>query len=142
MRGGRVDGERARRKLGAWVGFKQQRDSTTTALSRSKKLLDLAIQLTEGLADIHSIDGSTHTSLVHNDINLANLVFRDNNRPMWNDFNVANLLMKHNETGQTCPLVSRLVYPLEITIVPRLDEWGLPKLGSPLSKNRKSSVQN
>ena len=67
--------------------------------------LRLARQVAQGLADIHSLD--ERPSLVHNDINLANLVFTQDDRPVLNDFNVASLLMKHNETGETCPFVNR-----------------------------------
>ena len=71
--------------------------------------LDLAIKVAQGIADIHSIND--RPSLVHNDINLANLVITQDNRPVLNDFNIAVLLMKHNETGETCPFVQHFPNP-------------------------------
>lgn len=79
-------------------------DAVTGKMSSTDRLR-LASQVAQGLADIHSLD--ERPSLVHNDINLANLVFTQDDRPVLNDFNVASLLMKHNETGETCPFVSR-----------------------------------
>lgn len=72
--------------------------------------LKLSKQIVQGVADIHYIpndDGdSTGVALVHNDLNLANLVFTEDDRPVLNDFNIAILMMKHNETGETCPFYS------------------------------------
>jgi serine/threonine protein kinase len=80
--------------------------------------LDLAVQVAQGLADVHSIGGNNddggrgvRPSLVHNDLNLANLVLTPDNRPVLNDFNIAILLMKHNETGETCPFASHFPNP-------------------------------
>lgn len=74
--------------------------------------LDLAVQVSQGVADVHSIDGGNkRPSLVHNDLNLANLVLTPDNRPVLNDFNIAILLMKHNETGETCPFASHFPNP-------------------------------
>jgi serine/threonine protein kinase len=86
--------------------------------------LDLAVQVAQGLADVHSIDGGNDNdtdnadggqrmrpSLVHNDVNLANLRMTPDNRPVLNDFNIAILLMKHNETGETCPFASHFPNP-------------------------------
>lgn len=84
-----------------------------TALIRqltSTERLKMAIQVAEGLADVHSITPD-RPSLVHNDINLANLVLTEDNRAVLNDFNIAVLLMKHNETNCTCPFVSRFPNP-------------------------------
>lgn len=73
--------------------------------------LELAAQVAQGLADIHSIDNSSRTTLVHNDLNLANLVLTPDNVPVLNDFNIAILLMKHNETDETCPFYSHFPNP-------------------------------
>lgn len=83
----------------------------------STEKLKLAKKISMGVADIHSIKGDDDNSgarptLVHNDINLANLMFTAaDNRPVLNDFNIAILLMKHNETGETCPFYSRFPNP-------------------------------
>lgn len=77
--------------------------------------LELARKITQGVADIHSIpadDGRMdQPTLVHNDINLANLVFTADDRPVLNDFNIAILIMKHNETGKSCPFHSHFPNP-------------------------------
>lgn len=99
----------------------------------STERLNMARKVAQGVSDIHhSIRGDDHdsgasgvefdaaqgnlhrtrTSLVHNDLNLANLrVSQDGSRPVLNDFNIAVLLMKHNETGETCPFASRFPNP-------------------------------
>ena len=82
--------------------------------------LNLAKQVAEGLYHIHSvrdseIDASIRTTnhhqvtLVHNDINLANLLFSVDNRPMLNDFNIATLVMRHNITDEMCPFQNFLL---------------------------------
>lgn len=83
----------------------------------SLEKLKLGRQIAQGVADIHSIPGDSgdeyaHSpSLVHNDINLANLVFTADGRPVLNDFNIAILLMKHKTTGETCPFYSHFPNP-------------------------------
>jgi serine/threonine protein kinase len=69
----------------------------------STKRLEIAIQVAQGLADVHRVN------LVYNDLNIANVVMTD--RPVLNDFNIAIMLMKHNETGETCPFVSHFPNP-------------------------------
>lgn len=81
-----------------------------------KKRFELALYIARGVQAIHSIAGDENTpaitpSLVHNDINLANLVVTEDDRPVLNDFNVAILLQRHNETGETCPFISRFPNP-------------------------------
>jgi serine/threonine protein kinase len=76
----------------------------------SMERLDMAIQVAQGVADVHGITPD-RPSLVHNDLNLANLVLTQDNRPVLNDFNIAILLMKHNETGETCPFLSHFPNP-------------------------------
>lgn len=84
----------------------------------STEKLHLAKQIAMGVAAIHSIRGDdegdladTRTALVHNDINMANLMFTADGRPIINDFNIAKLLMKHNETGKTCRFYSSFPNP-------------------------------
>ena len=101
----------------------------------STERLDMARKVAQGLSDIHhsiegdvddpvgaGVDGRRQTrtrtrtpprpSLVHNDLNLANLrVSQDGTRPVLNDFNIAVLLMKHKDTGETCPFASRFPNP-------------------------------
>jgi serine/threonine protein kinase len=83
-------------------------------VSYIEKLI-LAKQIAQGLADIHAIPGDDgkiiRPTLVHNDINPANLLFTADGRPVLNDFNIAVLLMKHNETGETCRFYSRFPNP-------------------------------
>jgi serine/threonine protein kinase len=70
----------------------------------SRKQLDFAIGIAQGVADVHNIDGEEiGPTLVHNDIHTDNIVVTIDNRPLLNDFNMAIPLMKHNETGETCP---------------------------------------
>jgi serine/threonine protein kinase len=82
--------------------------------------LRLAKQIAQGLRDVHSISNSDnsaddasyqHPTLVHNDINLANLLFTTDNRPVLNDFNIAKLIMTHNETGAMCSFYSHFPNP-------------------------------
>ena len=92
--------------------------------------LKLAKQVAEGLHHIHSIrdvdrvverkveskglrktQQQQQITLVHNDINLANLLFTADNRPMLNDFNIATLVMRHNTTGEMCPFYSHFPNP-------------------------------
>jgi serine/threonine protein kinase len=65
--------------------------------------LTMGLNVAQGVADIHN------EFLVHNDINLSNLVLTQDNRPVLNDFNIAIMLMQHNETGETCAFES--LYP-------------------------------
>ena len=76
-----------------------------------EKKLDVATKVAQAVADIHSIDGTEQPSLVHNDINLANLIFTNDGRPVLNDFNIAILLKKHSETGKTCPFSAQFPNP-------------------------------
>jgi serine/threonine protein kinase len=85
----------------------------------STEKLKLAKQIAMGVAAIHSIKGDDNDydnsngrpTLVHNDINPANLLFTSDNRPVLNDFNIAIMLMKHNVTGETCPFYSHFPNP-------------------------------
>lgn len=76
--------------------------------------LELAVKAARGVADIHSIpsdQGGTGSTLVHNDLNLANLVVTPDNRPVWNDFNVAILLMRNTTSNSTCPFIQHFPNP-------------------------------
>lgn len=84
----------------------------------STERLQLAVNVTQGISDIHSIGGDDpgdgedlRPSLAHNDINLGNLIFSQDNRPLWNDFNIAILLMKDRDTGDTCKFKSHFPNP-------------------------------
>jgi len=78
----------------------------------STERLRLATKVAKGLADIHTIDGPNNPpSLVHNDVNLGNLIFTEDHRPVFNDFNIAILQMTHNETGETCKFASHFPNP-------------------------------
>ena len=96
-----------------------------TSLSKLK----LAKQVAEGVHHIHSVRDDDNdvdqsiipsafrktrqpqVTLVHNDINLANLLFTVDDRPMINDFNIAKLVMRHNITGEMCPFYSHFPNP-------------------------------
>lgn len=81
----------------------------------SVQKLNLARQITQGVADIHSIQADdpsdTQPTLVHNDINLANLMFTADNRPVLNDFNIAIMLMRAKDNGSMCPFYSHFPNP-------------------------------
>lgn len=84
----------------------------------STESLDLAIQVASGIRAIHSIpddneNESALPSLVHNDINLANILVTDDGRPVLNDFNIAVLIMKNRTSGvnATCPFYARFPNP-------------------------------
>jgi serine/threonine protein kinase len=79
------------------------------ALTPLKKL-ELAKMIAQGVADIHGIDDQV--SLVHNDLNLANIVIGNKHgRPLINDFNIAVLMMKRNDTGEACTFTSHFPNP-------------------------------
>jgi Protein kinase domain len=82
---------------------------------KADQKLALARQIATGVADIHSIRGDdghfSAPTLVHNDINMANLMFTRDNRPILNDFNIAILVMRHNQTGESCPFYSNFPNP-------------------------------
>ena len=78
--------------------------------------LILAKQIAQGVADMHSIknddgDKGVTPSLVNNDINPSNLLFKDDGRPVFSDFNIAILVMKHKVTGDACPFYSHFPNP-------------------------------
>jgi len=74
--------------------------------------LELAKMIAQGVADVHGIDGDGQVSLVHNDLNFANIVIgKNHSRPLINDFNVAVLMMKRNDTGAACPFTSHYPNP-------------------------------
>ena len=77
----------------------------------STQKLTLAIQATQGLADLHAVGSLGRSALVHNDINLANLMVSEDGRPVLNDFNIAILLTKNKDTGETCPFVAHFPNP-------------------------------
>jgi serine/threonine protein kinase len=80
-------------------------------LPSSVERLNLAIEIAQGLTDLHSVGNAGRPTIVHNDLNPANLMITHDHRPVYNDFNIAILLMVHNETNQTCPFLSRYPNP-------------------------------
>ena len=76
-----------------------------------KQSLDIAIQIARGIRDIHHVGNSELPALVHNDINLANIIVTDDGRPVLNDFNIAVLLMQHDVSGAPCPFYARFPNP-------------------------------
>ena len=71
--------------------------------------LELAKMIAQGVADIHGIDN--RVSLVHNDLNFANIFMGKHGRPIINDFNIAVLMMKRNDTGEACTFTSHYPNP-------------------------------
>jgi len=61
----------------------------------------LARDIARGMADIHGIDAGGNVTLVHNDINPANVMIRDK-KPRFNDFNVAILMTWNKEENRPC----------------------------------------
>jgi hypothetical protein len=86
--------------------------------------LDLAKMIAQGVNDVHSI--GDEVSLVHNDLNLANiLIGKNHSRPLLNDFNIAVLMMKRNDTGEACPFTSHFPNPQWRAPEEQVDEHGL-----------------
>jgi serine/threonine protein kinase len=86
--------------------------------------LELAKMIAQGVNDVHSIGGEI--SLVHNDLNFANiLIGKNHSRPLLNDFNIAVLMMKRNDTGETCPFTSHFPNPQWRAPEEQVDEYGL-----------------
>jgi serine/threonine protein kinase len=86
--------------------------------------LELAKLIAQGVSDVHSIGGEI--SLVHNDLNFANvLIGKNHSRPLLNDFNIAVLMMKRNDTGEACPFTSHFPNPQWRSPEEQVDEHGL-----------------
>lgn len=74
--------------------------------------LAVALQVARGVADVHhGLERDGRTSLIHNDMNLANLRVTGDGRPVLNDFNIAQLVMHDRHTGRPCPFASRFPNP-------------------------------
>jgi len=65
----------------------------------------LARDVARGMADIHEIDAGGNVTLVHNDINPANIMMRGK-KPKFNDFNVAILMTWNEEENRPCQFQS------------------------------------
>jgi hypothetical protein len=103
----------------AYCGTSMVNQFAATSLSSylqnktSLEKLSLAIAITKGIVDMHSIDNTTNNnrkdstlSLAHHDFKSDNVRFTADNRAVMTDMNSAILLQRHNETGVTCPSVS------------------------------------
>ena len=80
--------------------------------------LRYATHLAEGLTDIHSVastgDDKSMASLIHNDINMDNVLLGYRNgktMPIFNDFNIAIFPKKNVQTGQPCTFKGRFANP-------------------------------
>ena len=80
--------------------------------------LRYATYMAEGLADIHSVastgDDKSMASLIHNDINMDNVLLGYRNgktMPIFNDFNIAIFPKKNVQTGQPCTFKGRFANP-------------------------------
>ena len=84
-------------------------------LSRAEKAegstkIRLAKDIAEGIADIHSIDGSKYATLTHFNINLSNVVVV-NGRIKLKDFSIAVLRKWNTTSDQPCGFSSRFPDP-------------------------------
>jgi hypothetical protein len=86
--------------------------------------LELAKKIAQSVEDVHSI--GDEISLVHNDLNFANiLIGKNHSRPLLNDFNIAVLMMKRNDTGEVCPFTSHFPNPQWRAPEEQVDEYGV-----------------
>ena len=67
-----------------------------------KKRLRIARNLAMGLSQIHGDREGRDASLVHNDLNLENLVLVKTSTIKFNDFNIAVMNRRHSDTEQPC----------------------------------------
>ena len=92
--------------------FAGQQISQVVDKKKPLEKLEMAKMIAQGVADVHGIDGEDQVTLVHNDLNFANiLIGKNHSRPMINDFNIAVLMMKRNDTGEPCPFTSHYPNP-------------------------------
>ena len=89
--------------------------------------LRTAIYLADGIADIHAVGTNNSTNdkrsgsesnitatLIHNDINMDNVLLGHRNGtmvPIFNDFNIAVFQKKNSETGEPCQFKGRFANP-------------------------------
>jgi serine/threonine protein kinase len=106
--------------------------SPIIAKATPSERLDLAVQIARGIRDIHSIGNSSQPSLVHNDVNLANIIVTDDGRPLLNDFNIAVMMMANKTTGQACPYYARYPNPQWRSPEEQVDSEEESKLNPPL----------
>jgi hypothetical protein len=86
--------------------------------------LELAKMIAQGVDHVHSLDDQV--SLVHNDLNFANIVIgKNHSRPLINDFNIATLMMKRHDTGEACPFASHYPNPQWRAPEEQVDENGV-----------------
>lgn len=72
--------------------------------------LQIAIDVAEGLADVHGIDGKDNATVMHFDINPGNVI-SINNTLKLNDFNVAQLRKWNVKTQKPCGVPSKFPNP-------------------------------
>lgn len=96
--------------LSVMTQYASRQVSDTVRKYNTTELLRFAVDVTKGLVDIHNIGGKH--SLVHNDINLANIVVTKDGVPMWNDFNIAILRSQSRRTGKACKFKSHFENPV------------------------------
>lgn len=80
------------------------------AKKKRLKRLEIARDIASGLADIHDIDGDGTASLVHYDINPANVV-SIGGRLKFNDFNIAVMRTRNETSGEMCGIPSQYPNP-------------------------------
>jgi serine/threonine protein kinase len=78
--------------------------------ARGAAKLQLARDIAEGIADVHSIDGDDYATLTHFDINLSNIGIV-NGKIKLNDFNIAVLRKWNMTSNEPCGFPSRYPNP-------------------------------
>lgn len=73
--------------------------------------LQIAASIAQGVADIHSIDGTERATMVHYDLNPRNIAMFAHGRPKINDFNIAEFLKYDPATNRTCGFPNRMHLP-------------------------------
>lgn len=82
-----------------------------------RQKLVMARQIAEGLEAVHNVGNKGYATLVHNDINMANIVVSKKGVPMLNDFNIGVLMMKNRKTQEQCGFVGRYPNPQVIHLM-------------------------
>lgn len=89
-----------------------QRLGTITDKARKRPLrqLEIARDIARGLSHVHFGQGEVNSTLVHLDVNPANIVVVDNTLK-FNDFNIAIMLKKNATSGSTCGFPAQFPNP-------------------------------
>jgi serine/threonine protein kinase len=77
----------------------------------TKLKLEMAAMIAEAVQHVHEIDGIGNATVVHYDINPANVVVTRGCIPKLNDFNVAHLFYWDPSKNERCPFHGHLSTP-------------------------------